>query len=106
MSSRYFLLGAMVGAVAGILYAPKSGIKTRQNMRRYYFEMKDSILENLGEIKDVTRDTYDNVVDSVVAGYEESKIITSWEASRIKEELKAGYERMKELLTESRRSKP
>ncbi len=104
MSSRYFLLGAIVGAVAGILYAPKSGRKARESMRRYYFEMKDTILENMGEIKDITRETYETVVDSAVAAYEESKIITSWEASRIKEELKSGYERMKELLTASRQA--
>lgn len=98
MRSQYFLLGAMLGAIAGILYAPKSGKKTQETMRRYYFEMKDNILENMGEIKDITRETHENVVDSVVAAYEQSKIITSWEASRIKDELKAGYERMKKIL--------
>jgi len=92
----------MVGAIAGILDALKSGIKTQETMRRYYSEMKDNIQENMGEIKDITRETYENVVDSVVAAYEQSKIITSREASRIKEELKSGYERMKELLAVSR----
>ena len=101
MSTRYFWFGAMLGAIAGILYAPKSGKRTQQDMRRYYFQMKDNILENLGEMKDITRETYENVVDSVVAGYEEAKIITSWEGFRVKEELKTGYEKMKELLEQS-----
>ena len=102
MSMRYFWFGAMLGAIAGILYAPKSGKRTQQDMRRYYFQMKDNILENLGEMKDITRETYENVVDSVVAGYEEAKIITSWEAFRVREDLKAGYERVKELLERSK----
>jgi gas vesicle protein len=92
----------MLGAIAGILYAPKAGKKTQEDMRRYYFQMKDNILENMGEIKDISKETYENVVDSVVAGYEEAKIITSWEAFRVREDLKAGYARVKELLDISR----
>ena len=102
MSTRHFLFGAMLGAIAGILYAPKAGKRTQEDLRRYYFQMKDTILENLGEIKNITKETYENVVDSVVTGYEEAKIITSWEAFRVREDLKAGYRRVKDLVERSR----
>lgn len=99
MSQKDFLFGAMAGAILGVLFAPKSGKSTRESMRTYYFEMKDSILENLSQIKDITKETYENVVSSVVKGYEEAKVITSEEAAQIKHELRSGYSRAKAVLT-------
>jgi gas vesicle protein len=101
MSQKDFLLGAMAGAIAGILFAPKSGKNTRESMRTYYFEMKDNILENLSQIKDISKETYENVVNSVVKGYEEAKVVTSEEAAQIKHELKSGYTRIKTVLAAS-----
>jgi gas vesicle protein len=102
MNIRYFLLGAMAGAVAGIIYSSQSRSKTKEDRRRYYFEMKDDILERLKEIEEITKETYEKIVDSVVISYEESKILTSWEASRIKEELNSAYEQMKKILNASK----
>jgi gas vesicle protein len=99
MSEKDFLLGAMAGVIVGILFAPKSGRSTRESMRTYYFEMKDNILENLSQIKDITRETYENVVNSVVKGYEEAKVVTTEEAAQIRQELKSGYSRIKMVLT-------
>ncbi|MFP4082155.1 MAG: YtxH domain-containing protein [Candidatus Aminicenantes bacterium] len=101
MDIRDFLLGLLTGAVAGILFSPKSGKETREEMRRYYFEMKDQILENLPQIKDITKETYENVVNTVVAGYEEAKKITTKEAAEIREELKAGYDRIKKVTSKT-----
>jgi len=98
MSQKDFLFGALTGAVLGILFAPKSGRTTRESMRTYYFEMKDNILENMSQIKDITKETYENVVNSVVKGYEEAKVVTSEEAAQIKHELKSGYNRVKTVL--------
>jgi gas vesicle protein len=99
MSDRSFLLWTLTGFIAGLLLAPKSGKETRESMRKYYFEMKDQILENLSQIKDITKDTYENVVNSVVKGYEEARLVTSGEASQIKNELKDGYTRIKAILS-------
>jgi len=101
MSDRSFLFWALTGFIAGLLLAPKSGKETRENMRTSYFEMKDKILENLSQIKDITKDTYENVVNSVVKGYEEAKLVTSGEASQIRNELKDGYTRIKTILSAS-----
>lgn len=101
MSSRYFLLGVMVGGVAALLYYRRPRRNKRQALRRYSFEMKDDILERLVEIEEITKETYEKIVDSVVISYEESKILTSWEASRIKEELNSAYEQMKKILKTS-----
>lgn len=98
MSQKDFLFGALTGVIVGILFAPKAGTSTRETIRRSYFEMKDKILENLSQIKDITKETYDNVVNSVVKGYEDAKVLTSDEAAEIKQELKSGYSRIKKVL--------
>jgi gas vesicle protein len=99
MSERDFLLGALAGVITGILIAPKPGRNTKESIRRYYFEMKDKILESLAQIKDITKETYDNIVNTVVKGYEEAKVITSEEAAQIRHELKSGYGRIKGVLS-------
>lgn len=100
MSDRSFLFWTLTGFIAGVLLAPKSGKETRESMRKYYFEMKDQILEDLSQIKDITKDTYEKVVNSVVKGYEEARLVTSEEASQIKNELKDGYTKIKTILSE------
>jgi gas vesicle protein len=101
MSEKGFLLGALAGVITGILIAPKAGRATRESISSYYFEMKDRILENLSQIKDITKETYDNVVNTVVKGYEEAKVITSEEGDQIRQELKSGYNRIKAVLSTS-----
>jgi gas vesicle protein len=98
MSDRSFLLGVVTGVLLGVLFAPESGRRTRRAMRARYFEMKDRILDDLSQIKDITKETYEGVVSSVVKGYEEAKLVTSGEAAQIRSELNNGYQRMKSLL--------
>lgn len=100
MSMKDYLLGLITGAMAGVLFSPKSGKETREDMRWHYFEMKDRIFENLSEIKNITKETYDNVVNSVVSGYEDTKKITSREAADIKKELMEGYDQIKKMKAE------
>ncbi len=105
MSMKDYLLGLITGAMAGVLFSPKSGKDTREDMRWYYFEMKDRIFENLSQIKNITKDTYDNVVKSVVSGYEDTKKITEKEAAEIKKELMEGYDRIKKMNLEPKEPK-
>lgn len=100
MSEKHFFLGAAAGFLLGLLFAPKSGEKTRKELETYYIEIRERILQNLSEIKEITRETYENIVKNVVRGYEDAKLITSVEASQIRDELKDGYYRIKEQLSE------
>jgi gas vesicle protein len=38
-----FVFGGLVGAVLGILYAPKSGLETRRDIRKFSKEVTDTI---------------------------------------------------------------
>ncbi|MCS6317191.1 MAG: YtxH domain-containing protein [Nitrospira sp.] len=46
-----FLSGAVIGAVAAILYTPKSGAETRTALRGYARRTEDEVLEKAKEIR-------------------------------------------------------
>lgn len=46
-----FLAGAIVGAVAGILLAPKSGAETRRAIKSYADQTEDEIIEKAKEAR-------------------------------------------------------
>lgn len=91
MSKSTFLSGALLGLIAGLLVAPRSGKETRKNIKRHYEEISDRISEELSRLKDITKETYAQVVGIVVHGFVEAKKITSDEAAELKSELKKGF---------------
>ena len=91
-------IGAIAGAVAGILFAPKSGKETREDIKNYLGEMKDQISEKLSQAADFSKETYNNVVQGVVKSYEDAKKISSDEAVQIIDDLEAGFEKVKEKI--------
>lgn len=55
-----FLTGAMLGAVAAILYAPTSGEETRRTIKGYARRTEEEVLEKAKEIRtDVSRTVED-----------------------------------------------
>jgi gas vesicle protein len=91
-----FLRGALLGLMAGLLVASRSGKETRENIKSHYEEISDRISEELSRIKDITQETYTQVVGAVVHGFVEAKKITTGEAAQIKRELKKGFEDIRE----------
>ena len=96
MTKLGFLRGALLGLMAGLLIAPRSGKETRENIKRHYEEISDRISEELSRIKDITQETFTQVVGAVVHGFVEAKKITADEAAEIKNELKKGFEEIRE----------
>lgn len=88
-------VGAIAGAVAGILFAPKSGKETRADIAKYMHEMKDKISKELAKAGDFTKEKYSEIVKRVVSVYETSKKITAKDAKEIKEMLEDNYEDVK-----------
>lgn len=99
MDTKDFLkgaaVGALAGAVAGILFAPKSGKETRADIAKYLEEMKDEVADKLSKAGDFTKEKYNSVVDSVVSNYKKAKKITEDEAKEISEKLEEGYDKVK-----------
>ena len=96
MTKLGFLRGALLGLMAGLLVAPRSGKETRENIKRHYEAISDRISEELSRMKDVTRETYTQVVEAVVHGFVEAKKITADEAAAVKSELQKGFEDIRE----------
>jgi gas vesicle protein len=92
MKTSGFLRGAILGLIAGLLVAPRSGKETRETIKKRYGEISERVSEELSRLKDITKETFGQVVGTVVHGFVEAKKITSDEAAELKGELKKGFE--------------
>lgn len=90
------LIGALAGIITGILIAPRSGKETRDVLYAKYSDIKDDLMEKLGEVKNITKENYGQIVDEVILKYQKSKRISEEEAEKFKEDLKAGFNKIKD----------
>lgn len=63
-----FLLGAVAGAAAGLLLAPRSGKETREKLEDWLDERRERGNELLHKIKDGGAERKDQIVAAVRAG--------------------------------------
>lgn len=76
---RWFLLGALMGAAAGLLFAPQAGERTRRDIARRARQLRDETTERWDELKDEVTDRGHRVKESV----------EEW-AGEVKEEVREG----------------
>jgi gas vesicle protein len=84
----------------GILFAPKSGEETREDLAETFKEIKAVIGYKLQEAKEFSREKYDQIVGSVVTGYQEAKRITPQEAEKIKDILTESFDKIQAAINE------
>lgn len=110
METKDFLGGVAVGAVAGaiaaLLLAPKSGKETRDEIKAHLEEIKHKIVTELEAAGDFTKAKYEAVVNAVVGQYEDAKQITAEEAADIRATLEEGFESVKATVCEQRNEEP
>jgi len=56
-----FIVGVAAGVVIGIVFAPKSGLETREFLREKFVSTGESVKEVAGEISDKAREFTDEV---------------------------------------------
>ena len=66
----FFVVGAAAGAVAALLFAPKSGAQTRKDIRKFSKRTMDQIDDLQGDIREQIVEVFDNVKDYVEDGKE------------------------------------
>ena len=82
-----FLGGAVAGAVAGILFAPKSGEETRRELKGYARKTEEELIEKAKE----ARAALDDVI-------ERGKHFVTEKRGEVEAAVKAGKEAMKENM--------
>jgi gas vesicle protein len=61
----FFLTGAAIGAVAGLMLAPKSGAQTRRDVRRFSKKAIDQLDDLQSDVREQITERYEQVVDAL-----------------------------------------
>ncbi|MHB8995519.1 MAG: YtxH domain-containing protein [Armatimonadota bacterium] len=85
-------VGAVAGAIAGLLLAPKSGQETREEISAELTEIKDKLVTRLEKLEDCTKEKYDEAVAAIVAEYSAAKKIPAEQAEELEAKLRDGYD--------------
>ena len=88
-------LGALVGGIAGILFAPKSGKETRGDIKEAVEKATVEIKEKAEEVRDLTVEKYQAIVDEVTEGYQELRELSAEKLGEIREDLYKNYQKIK-----------
>jgi gas vesicle protein len=108
------ILGVLAGAVAGILFAPKSGKETREDIKkaakdvaqkagdmyedaRSMLESKVEALRNAG--KRIDKDKYVSLIQEVLAELKNDREVTADAAKRVGVQLRKDWDRISKALT-------
>lgn len=80
-----FSLGLIVGALTALFLATKTGEELRADVKRIAVEIRDQAEEKAGQIKDLTKDKYEDIVNAVITNYKKVRDFTEKELDLIKE---------------------
>jgi gas vesicle protein len=83
------IAGAAIAAAAGayFLYGTKQGKKVQKKVKSWALKAKAEVLEKLEKAKDVSEDSYNNIVSTVMSKYEKLKAEHGPEVEAVKKEL-------------------
>jgi gas vesicle protein len=78
------MAGLAIGGVIGVLFAPKSGRQTRQDLKRAYKATSKDIAKRINDLEDISQSKYDQIVDAVVNEYQKLDSITQEQIEALK----------------------
>ena len=84
--------GAVLGALAGVLLAPKSGKETREDISKYVSTTKEDLAKKLHQMKNVTKAEYDKMVDMVTEEGGATWNIAREDVDQLRKDLKERYD--------------
>lgn len=90
------ILGLAVGAVLGVLFAPKSGRETRTDIKAWMDDMSDELYYRVKNTQDLTKEQYNMIVDDIGNKYRKSKAIKDSELEDFISDLKMRWARIKD----------
>ena len=107
------LVGAIAGAAAGILFAPKAGVETREDIKKLaleigdkgkdmYLQARKKVLLMVKELKDtgknIDRSKYEELVNEALLELKNDFVVTGDVAKRIGLQLKEDWAEVREAL--------
>ncbi len=107
------LFGALVGATAGILFAPKSGKETREDIKKaaeefkkqagdLYMKARASVERKISELKKlnqkIDRKAYETIVEDVIKELKGNSEITAEAGKKLGAQLKDDWNDLKDAL--------
>lgn len=88
-------IGAILGAAAAFLMAPKSGKEMREQIKKMVSDLSKKIHEEAEKAGSLTKESYDRIVDTLVEEYKKGKDMAEDVMNEVKEELKSKWEEVK-----------
>lgn len=94
-------LAALAAAAAGayFLYGTKEGSKRRAQVKGWMLKMKGEVLDRMEKLKDVSEDTYSEMVDKVARTYEGMKQVDPVEVAALAKTLKGHWSNIRRHIT-------
>ena len=108
------VIGAIGGAVAGILLAPKSGAETREDIKHFAEDIKDKATDMYSKAqkevqkkieavkragKMIDEGKYKSIVNEVVEEFKQDAEVTSSAAKKLGEQLKGDWNMVKKEVS-------
>jgi len=91
-------LGAALGAIAGIIFSPRSGKENREEVSNWMHDMSRELKKRVYETKEITREKYDEVIDNLTSKYKKMREIKENEIDDFALELKNRWQRIQDRL--------
>jgi gas vesicle protein len=92
-----FAMGAALGAVAGILFAPAMGKQTQKKLMSKAHEIKGVVAAKAVELRKLSKEAYAKLVEEAVLMAKEKKM-TEKEVVALKKDLLARYKDLKKKM--------
>ena len=93
-------VGAVAGAIAGVLLAPKSGKETREDIKAELVEINDKLVERLEALEEFTQEKYDEIVQALVAEVAAAKKLPAETTKELETSLRDCYEAIRQTIHE------
>jgi gas vesicle protein len=90
------ITGLAIGGALGVLFAPKSGKQTRQDLKKAYRATSKDIAKRINDLEDMSQLKYDQIVDAVVNEYQKLDPITQEQIKTLKTTLQEKWNEVAE----------
>jgi gas vesicle protein len=95
------ITGLAIGGVLGVLFAPKSGKQTRQDLKKAYRATSKDIARRMNDLEDISQSKYDQIVDAVVNEYQKLDPITQEQIETLKTTLQEKWNEVAEAQSKA-----